>query len=344
MRLPHCRPTVRRAMASIVVFAVCLAAVRGNYRARLYGDAAVVKVLPVADRTPEGMATHALRLVSPEILRRASLDPRLSTLHQPLRAADPDEVIGSSPGPTVYAHVDSSAGLSWVDSLAEGSAAEARSIALAVADAYIADQGASRVVPWTAGIPMRCEFHPKPLAEPQELAAAVALAVLASALVLVVPTEQLSLRQWMAVAVVVPIVSILVLELWQPFPPGSKVVDVVVGAVVSGAFGVGAVRRPWVFLAVALVVWAGAPVMHHGFNAVTLSAEGCVLAWIVGAPAGWVSRSVTKGRKASFRMSLDRSRAAEMMLSSRCEEGHRTGCSLLGRRSILSMPLLRGSL
>ena len=299
MHLPYCRPTVRRTMASIAVFAVCLAAIRLNYRARLYGDTSVVKILSLADRTPEGMAAHARRLVSPEILSHASLDPQLSGLHQPLRAGDREEVIGSSPGPQVYAHVDSvEDGTLSVDSIAEGSAVEATSIALAVTVAYIADQGANRVVPWTAGITMRCEFQPKPLAEPRDLAAAVAVAVLASTLVLVVPTKRLSFRQWMAVAGVVPIVSVLTLELWQPFPPGSGVIDVVVGAVVSGAFAVGAVRRPWVFLTIALVVWAGAPVMHDGFNAVTLSAQGCVLAWMVGAPAGWISRSMTKGRKA----------------------------------------------
>lgn len=300
MRLPYCRFMVRRGMASIVVFAACLAVIRGNYRARLYGDMAIIKILPVADRTPEGLAAHARRLVSSEILSRASLDPRLSGLHQSLRAADPQEVIGSTSGPLVYASVFSvEDGTIAVDSVADGSAAEARLIALAVAGAYIADQGASRVVPWTAGITTLSEFHPKPLGEPWGLATAVALAVFASALVLVVPAAWVSKRRLMATAVVVPIASLLVLELWQPFSPGGKGVDIVVGAVVSGAFGVGAVRRPWVFLAVALMVWAGAPVMHHGFNALTLSAQGCVLAWMVGAPAGWVSRIVTKGRKPS---------------------------------------------
>jgi hypothetical protein len=188
-------------MASIVVFAACLAAIRGNYRARLYGDTSVVKVLSVADRTPKGMAAHARRIASPEILSYASLDPRLSALHQPLHAGAQEEVIGSLPGPQIYVHVDSiENGTLWIASIAEGSAVEASSIALAVRDAYIADQGANRVVPWTAGIPMRCEFQPKPLAEPQELAAAMGLAVLVSALVLVVPFERISLRQWMSVA------------------------------------------------------------------------------------------------------------------------------------------------
>jgi hypothetical protein len=288
-------------MASIVVFAVCLAAIRGNYRARLYGDIAVLKVLSEADRSPKAMAAHARRLVSPEILRRASLDPGLSGLHQPLRAGDPHEPIGSSPGPQVYVYVNSvEEGTLWVDSIAEGSASEATSIAQAVAAAYIADQGASRVAPSTAGIPMRCEYLPKPLSEPLGLAAAMALAVLASVLVLVFPTKRLSLRQWIAVAVALPIVSVLALELfWPPFSSGGGVIDVVVAAVVSVAFALGAVRRPWVFLAVALVVWAFAPVTYHGFDAVTLSAQGCVLAWMVGAPAGWISRSMTKARKPS---------------------------------------------
>ena len=185
MHVPYCRLTVRKTMASIVVFGVCLATIRLNYRARLYGDTSVVKILSVAERTPECMSAHARRLVSPEILSHASLDPRLSGLHRPLRAGDREEVIGSSPGPQVYAHVDSvEDGTLWVDAIAEGSAVEATSIARAVTVAYIADQGANRVVPWTAGIPMGCEFQPKPLAEPWELAAAVALAVLASALAL----------------------------------------------------------------------------------------------------------------------------------------------------------------
>jgi hypothetical protein len=190
-------------MASIVVFAACLAAIRANYRARLYGDTAVVKVLPVADRTPEGMAAHARRMVSQEILSRALLDPRLSGLNQPLRAADPDEAIGSLPGPQVYAHVDSvEDGTLSVDSVAEGSAAEATSIALAIADAFIADEGANRVVPWTAGIPTGCTFQLRPLGEPWELATAVALAVLASSLALVVPTAWLTPWRCMPLAVV----------------------------------------------------------------------------------------------------------------------------------------------
>jgi hypothetical protein len=239
-------------MASILILAACLAAIKENYRAPLYGETVIIKVLPLADRTAEGMAAHARRLVSPENLRRASLDPRLAGLQQPLRAGDPDEPIGSSPGPQVCAFVSSvEDGTLSVDSVAEGSAAEARSIALAVADAYIADQGANRIVPGAAFIPTSSEFHTMPLGEPWETETAVALAVLASALVLVVPTTWVTKRRLAATLVLVPIASVLLLALREPFP-GNILVDVVVGAMVSGAFGVGAMRRPWGFLAVVL--------------------------------------------------------------------------------------------
>jgi hypothetical protein len=181
-------------MGSIVVFAACLAAIRANYRTRLYAERAIAKVLPVADRTPVDMAAHARRLVAPDNLRRASLDSQLSGLHQPLRTGDPDDAIGSSPGPQVYALVDSvqDGTLRVACVVAEGSAAEARSIAFAVADAYISGQGASRVVPWTDRIPTGRVFHPMLLGAPWELATAVALAVLASAIILVVPTPWVS--------------------------------------------------------------------------------------------------------------------------------------------------------
>jgi hypothetical protein len=65
---------------------------------------------------------------------------------------------------------------------------EASSIAVAVADAYIRDQGPSRVVRWTAGIPLSSQIVPKPLSQAWELATAVVLSVLASALILIMPS------------------------------------------------------------------------------------------------------------------------------------------------------------
>jgi hypothetical protein len=240
------------------------------------------------------MAEHARQLASPENLRRASLDPRLSGLHQPLRAGDPREMIGSIPGPAVYIHVDSvEDGTLWVDSVAEGSPTEAWAIAWAVADAYVADQGPNRIAPGTAGISTACQFWPAPLGEPWELATALTLAALASIAVLILPLAWVTKRRLAMAAVAVPTASVFVLEEWHFFPPGGPP-DIVAAAIASAAFGVGAARRPWLFLALALLVYATAPVVHDGFNAASLSAGACILAWLIGAPAGWVSRRLAK--------------------------------------------------
>jgi hypothetical protein len=102
MRLPHVRLTVRKAMASIVILAICLAGIKGAYHPRLYSETVVIKVMPSADRTSEVMTAHARRLVGPEVLGAASLDPRLATLHRPLFAADPNKPIHTMPVPHGY--------------------------------------------------------------------------------------------------------------------------------------------------------------------------------------------------------------------------------------------------
>jgi hypothetical protein len=143
----------------------------------------------MADRTPEIMTAHARQLVTPKILDAASLDPRLSNSHRPIHSANPDKFIQENPIPKVYVTVDSvEDGTISIDSTAEGGMGEANSVASAVADAYIRDQGPSRVMRWSAG--MRSEVVPKPLSQPWELAAAVVLSLLASALILIVPNAR----------------------------------------------------------------------------------------------------------------------------------------------------------
>lgn len=74
--------------------------------------------------------------------------------------------------------------------------------------------------------------------------------------------------------VVAAIASVMASELWSPFPPQSRLVDVVLGATASGVVGVGAVRHPLKFLTIVLVLWGCASGIDHGFNSVTLSAQG----------------------------------------------------------------------
>ncbi|WP_406699105.1 hypothetical protein V5E97_09520 [Singulisphaera sp. Ch08] len=110
------------------------------------------------------------------------------------------------------------------------------------------------------------------------------------------PRLRYKLRQLMGWVVIVAIASVLASEIWEPFPPRNKQVDFLVGAAVSVAVGVGAVRHPLTFLAIALVLWGGAPVIDHGFNAVTLSAQGGALAWMIGSSWGWLSRGLRDAR------------------------------------------------
>lgn len=49
-------------------------------------------------------------------------------------------------------------------------------------------------------------------------------------------------------------------------------------------------RRPLLFLIIALAFWSGAPAIHHGLNAVTLSAHGGIPGSMIGAVAGWISK------------------------------------------------------
>jgi hypothetical protein len=69
-------------------------------------------------------------------------------------------------------------------------------------------------------------------------------------------------------------------------------VNFLVGATVSAAFGVGAARHPWMCLALGLFLWNWVPLIDHGEDARSLSVRGSCLAWVIGAPAGWYSRSV----------------------------------------------------
>lgn len=92
----------------------------------------------------------------------------------------------------------------------------------------------------------------------------------------------------MACVVIASIASYLVFE---PFPSENPVVNLLVGATVSLAFGLGAARHPWIFLAIGLVLWNCVPLVDHGDTARSLSVKGSFLGWIIGAGAHWYSRT-----------------------------------------------------
>ncbi len=290
MRLSLWRSSARRVALSILVFIACLAVIKTNYHPPLYGDSATITVLSIADRTPEGMAAHKRRLASAENLRRASLDPRLARLNRPLRVGDGAEIIGSVPGPTVYVSVRSvDNGTLLIDSVSEVSAVEARSIAAAVAAAYIAGEGATQISPVEESIPTACEFHPSPLGEPGEVVMALVLSFLASGFVLFIPAAWFSKGRLPSTLAVTLAAAVCVLEYFF-FPMFlGELVGIVVAAVLLAAIGFAAARRPWVMLAVALLIWVSAPVIHDGFNSASVAGQLSVVAWVVGATAAWVT-------------------------------------------------------
>jgi hypothetical protein len=109
------------------------------------------------------------------------------------------------------------------------------------------------------------------------------------------PGFRFTMRRAMLWVVIAAIASLLVLELGEPALPQNKTVDILVGLAVSAAFGVGAVRRPLIFLAIGLVVWNCAPAIDHpSVNAATLSLGGSMIAWLIGAPAGYFSKRLKR--------------------------------------------------
>ncbi len=98
---------------------------------------------------------------------------------------------------------------------------------------------------------------------------------------------QFTLSRVMGWVVVAAVAAYLVFE---PFPPDNPVVNFVIGAMVSAAFGVGASRHPWLFLALGLYLWTFVPLIDHGEDARSLSVRGSVIGWLIGAPAGWYAR------------------------------------------------------
>jgi hypothetical protein len=75
-------------------------------------------------------------------------------------------------------------------------------------------------------------------------------------------------------------------------------VDTLVACIVAGTFGLGAMRWPLAFFAPVFVTYVGAPraseYAPHVIEFFRMSIGACWLGWIIGAPAGWVSRRITR--------------------------------------------------
>ena len=67
-----------------------------------------------------------------------------------------------------------------------------------------------------------------------------------------------------------------------------------VASLVAAAYGIGAMRRPLMFLSPLLAVWIATPEVGHPIHdLINVSAGSCFLGWIIGASAGWMSLRFT---------------------------------------------------
>ena len=67
-----------------------------------------------------------------------------------------------------------------------------------------------------------------------------------------------------------------------------------VACVVAAVYGLGAMRRPLMFLLPLIAVWIATPhVDHPTHDVIKVSAAGCFIGWMIGDSAGWMSRHLT---------------------------------------------------
>jgi hypothetical protein len=78
----------------------------------------------------------------------------------------------------------------------------------------------------------------------------------------------------------------------------DKRVVIPIASIVAAIYGLGAMRRPLLFLTPLILVWIATPQVDHPRpDLINVSTIGCFLGWIIGAPAGWIYRHLTKAGK-----------------------------------------------
>ena len=172
-------------MLALVALAILLTMIKGAYNPRTYRQDVVLEVVAPADRNETALKTHAQQSTSPAILTAALSDRRLSSLRLLQEAKSPQAELQRM----VSAYVG------WVEGglfsvYAESdSEVEAIAVAQAVADAYVNNQGPSRVVKWDGGL---SSCTASTLDVPWKVAVATILAFLASTSILFFPLRWLS--------------------------------------------------------------------------------------------------------------------------------------------------------
>lgn len=111
---------------------------------------------------------------------------------------------------------------------------------------------------------------------------------------------QFKLRWIMGAVAVAALVSLAAAKVCRECRSNDTRVDTFVACVLAGVFGLGSMRRPMVFLAPVILIYVGSPrafdYAPRFIEFFRMSIGACVLGWIVGAPAGWMFRWITRAR------------------------------------------------
>ncbi len=109
---------------------------------------------------------------------------------------------------------------------------------------------------------------------------------------------RMTTRWWMVAVAVAAFVSLVVSNPYRHDGITDKRVVIPVASAVAAVYGVGAMRRPLMFLLPLLIVQIATPAVDHPhLDVINVSAGSCYLAWIIGAPAGWMTRHITGRRR-----------------------------------------------
>ncbi len=108
------------------------------------------------------------------------------------------------------------------------------------------------------------------------------------------PRVRFTVRRIMTAVAVAALVSLVATNPYRHDGITDKRAVIPLASAVAAAYGLGAMRRPLVFLAPLIAVWIATPQVDHPTpDVINISAVGCFLGWIIGAPVGWIARCVT---------------------------------------------------
>jgi hypothetical protein len=109
------------------------------------------------------------------------------------------------------------------------------------------------------------------------------------------PRVRFTVRWIMTAVAVAALVSLVASNPYRHDEITDKRAVIPIASVIAAVYGLGSMQRPLTFLLPLLAMWIATPQVDHPTpDVVNVSAVGCFVGWLVGAPAGWVCRRRTR--------------------------------------------------